>query len=108
MATAGAMRRARSWPGPQRPPLGDRAHMLLRVNRPNAGTGFPDSTEDRPIVSSEWKSYEIRGEVAPNAGSIRIGVALYGRGRVSVSGVEPRILLLNSLARLRQLGGRDG
>jgi hypothetical protein len=62
--------------------------MLLRVNRPNAGTGSPDSTEDRPIVSSEWKSYEIRGEVAPNAGSIRIGVALYGRGRVSVSGVE--------------------
>ena len=68
--------------------LTDRAHMLLRVNRPNAGTGFPDSMEDRPIVSSEWKSYEIRGVVAPDAGSIRIGVALSGRGRVSVSGVE--------------------
>ena len=80
--------RLRAWIKIEAGALGDRAHMLLRVNRPNAGTGSPDSTEDRPIVSSEWKSYEIRGEVAPNAGSIRIGVALYGRGRVSVSGVE--------------------
>ena len=80
--------RLRAWIKIEAGALGDRAHMLLRVNRPNAGTGSPDSTEDRPIVSSEWKSYEIREVVAPDAGSIRIGVAVYGRGRVSVSGVE--------------------
>jgi hypothetical protein len=68
--------------------LGDKAHMLLRVNLPNAGTGVPDSIEERSVVSSEWKSYEIRAVVAPGAASIRIGVELYGRGRVSVSGVE--------------------
>jgi hypothetical protein len=80
--------RLRAWIKIEAGALGDRAHMLLRVNRPNAGTGSPDSTGDRPIVSSEWKSYEIREVVAPDAGSIRIGVAVYGRGRVSVSGVE--------------------
>jgi hypothetical protein len=78
----------RAWIKLEAGALGDKAHMLLRVNWPNAGTGSPDSMDDRPIESSEWKSYEIRGVVAPDAASIRIGVALYGRGRVSVSGVE--------------------
>jgi hypothetical protein len=78
----------RAWIKIEAGALGDRAHMLLRVNRPNAGSGFADSTEDRPIVSSEWKIYEIRADVAPDAATIRIGVTLYGRGRVSVSAVE--------------------
>lgn len=78
----------RAWIKMEAGALGDKAHMVLRVNRPNAETGFFDYMENRPIVSSEWKSYQIRGEVAPDAESIRIGVALYGRGRVSVSGVE--------------------
>jgi hypothetical protein len=78
----------RAWIKIEAGAVGDRALVLLHVNRPNAGTGFPDSMDDRPIISSEWKSYEIRGAVAPDAGNIRIGVALHGRGRVSVSGVE--------------------
>ena len=78
----------RAWIKLEAGAVGDRAHMLLQVNRPNAETGFSDYMEDRPIVSSEWKSYDIGGVVAPDAENIRIGVALYGRGRVSVSGVE--------------------
>ncbi|MGA2198018.1 MAG: erythromycin esterase family protein [Bryobacteraceae bacterium] len=78
----------RAWIKMEAGALGDKAHLLLQVNRPNAGVLFPDAMEDRPIVSSEWKSYEIRGEVAGNAATIRIGVALYGRGRAWVSGVE--------------------
>jgi hypothetical protein len=80
--------RLRAWIRIEAGALGDKANMLLRVNRPNAGTGLTDSMKDRPITSSEWKSYEIRGVVAPDAATIRIGVALYGRGRVWMSGVE--------------------
>jgi len=78
----------RAWIKIEAGALGDKAHMLLQVNRPKAQIGFLDYMEKRPIVSSEWKRYEIRGVVDPDAESIRIGVALYGRGRVSVSGVE--------------------
>ncbi len=78
----------RAWIKIEAGALGDKAHMLLQVNRPKTQIGFLDYMENRPIVSSEWKRYEIRGVVDSDAESIRIGVALYGRGRVSVSGVE--------------------
>src|ERR1039458_10017047 len=77
----------RAWIKLEAGAIGDRAYMLMQVNRPGAVAGFSDYMEDRPITSSEWKRYEIRGDVAPDAESIRIGVTLYGRGRVSVSGV---------------------
>jgi hypothetical protein len=78
----------RAWIKLEADTLGDRAHLLLQMKGPAAGSGFEDVAVDRPIVSSEWKSYELRGVLAPDAESIRIGVALYGRGQVSVSGVE--------------------
>lgn len=90
----GKRMKLRAWIKLEAGTLGDRAQMLLQVNRPNAGADSVNSKDEGaivsspPIVSSEWKSYEIRGVVAGDAESIRIGVALYGRGRVSVSGVE--------------------
>jgi hypothetical protein len=66
----------------------DHARMLLHVGRPGLQQGFVDNMADRPIVSEEWRRYEIQGEVAPDAETIRIGVTLDGLGRVWVSEVE--------------------
>jgi Erythromycin esterase len=65
--------------------LTDRAQLLLQVNRPGAEAGFSDEVR---VTSSEWKSYEIRGPVAADADTIRVGVTLFGKGRVWLSGVE--------------------
>jgi len=55
-----------------------RAQMWLRVGLPNRQMGFFDDMGDRPITSSEWKTYEINGAVAADAESISIGVMSFG------------------------------
>lgn len=80
--------RLRAWIRVERKAPADHAQMLLHVGRPGFQPGFVDSMADRPIVSEEWGRYEIQGEVAPDAESIRIAVTLHGLGRVWVSQVE--------------------
>jgi hypothetical protein len=46
---------------------GDQAALWVRVDREGGATGFFDNMADRPITSPEWKTYEISGEVAPDA-----------------------------------------
>ena len=80
--------RLRAWVRLEGKAAGDHAQMLLHVARPGFQQGFVDNMADRPIVAEEWREYEIRGEVAPDAESIRIGLTLSGAGRAWVSDVE--------------------
>ena len=66
-----------------------RAALWLRVDRPNQQMGFFDNMGDRPIVSANWATYEIKGEVAPDAEGIAFGVMLIGgEGKVYVDDVS--------------------
>jgi erythromycin esterase len=70
----------------------DHARMWLRVDLPNQQMGFFDDMGDRPISSSQWMSYEITGEVAPDAESINIGVMAYGQSAVWIDGLSFEIM----------------
>ena len=65
-----------------------RAQMWLRIDRPNQAMGFFDNMNDRPIVLSEWRDYEITGDVADDAQAIALGVMAFGEGRVFVDDVS--------------------
>ena len=80
--------RLRAWVKLERQSPAAHAQMLLHVARPNLQPGFVDNMANRPIVNEEWRQYEIRGEVAPDAESIRIGLNIYGQGRAWISDVE--------------------
>ena len=80
--------RLRAWIRLEQKTPSDHAQMLLRVGRPHFLEGFLDNMADRPITSSEWRRYDILGEVAPDAETVRIGLMLYGLGRVSIGDVE--------------------
>src|SRR4051794_38819336 len=64
---------------------GDTAALWLRVDREGGAMGLFDNMADRPIRSSEWKTYEITGDVAPDAKSIYLGLMLLGRGRAWIA-----------------------
>jgi hypothetical protein len=60
------------------------AYMWLSVTRRGFGPDadlFEDNMSDRPIASEEWGSFEIAGEVAPEAEYIIFGMAMVGEGR---------------------------
>jgi hypothetical protein len=80
--------RLRAWIRLEKKAPGDRAQMLLHVGRPDFQPGFVDNMANRPIGSEEWARYEIQGEVAADAGTIEIGMSLYGSGRVWIADVE--------------------
>jgi erythromycin esterase len=71
----------------RQPAPSNHAQMWLRVDLPNQQIGFFDNMGDRPISSSEWKSYEITGQVAADAQSINIGVMSFGKTPVWIDGV---------------------
>jgi C-terminal processing protease CtpA/Prc len=55
-----------------------RAQLWLRVDRSKQRMGFFDNMGDRPIVSSDWRTYEINGEVSDDATGIAMGLMLIG------------------------------
>lgn len=58
------------------------AGIWLRVDRPNGVTGFFENMEARPIRGrTGWTEYEIRGEVAPDAQAVTVGMLLVGAGQ---------------------------
>jgi C-terminal processing protease CtpA/Prc len=59
----------------------DRAQMWFRVDRSQA-TGFFDNMDDRPIRAATWQTYEIVGDVEPDANYINIGLMFIGHGKV--------------------------
>jgi len=65
-----------------------RAQMFLHSGRQGFQPGFPESVKDCPIETAQWAQYEIRGEVAPDAEVIQIGLTLHGAGRAWIGGVE--------------------
>lgn len=58
------------------------AQLGLRVYRAGAKPSFSDDMADRPIRDASWRTYEIEGDVAPDAEQIVVLLALTGGGRV--------------------------
>src|SRR6185295_2642202 len=60
-----------------------RFQLGLRVDRPNGQRGFLNNMADRPIVgTTDWRTVDLEGEVAPDAERIVVLAVLLGQGRV--------------------------
>lgn len=73
--------RFRAWVRVEAPAGEGQAQLWLRVDRPSRQMGFFDNMGDRPITSPEWRSYEISGQVEPDALYLNLGVMVIGKGR---------------------------
>jgi C-terminal processing protease CtpA/Prc len=60
----------------------NQAQLWIRVDRKGGKTGFFDNMHDRPIVSKDWREYEIAGDVDADAETISVGLLLLGGGKV--------------------------
>lgn len=58
-------------------------HLWLRVDR-SSGNGFFDNMDQNPIRKSDWKQYEIIGNVDFSAYGIALGCFLKGAGELHV------------------------
>lgn len=67
---------------------GGSARLGLRVLRPGGEPGFTDEMEDRPIRDRAWRSYEIEGDVAPDALRIVVALILTGGGKAFLDEVS--------------------
>ena len=61
---------------------GHQGHLWLRVDREKRQMGFFDNMSDRPILSDEWKEYEISGKVDDDALMIYFGSIMSGAGKL--------------------------
>ena len=61
---------------------GGSAQLGLRVDRAGGQRGFFDNMADRPIREAAWRTYEIEGDVAPDAERIVVILVLTGGGKV--------------------------
>ncbi|HSG40472.1 MAG TPA: hypothetical protein VLE27_12600, partial [Thermoanaerobaculia bacterium] len=64
------------------------AQLGLRVDRAGGRPGFFDNMADRPIRDAAWRTYEIEGEVAPDAERIVVLLVLTGGGKVWIDNVS--------------------
>jgi hypothetical protein len=60
------------------------AQLWFRVDRTGKKAGFFDNMDDRPITSPDWQTYEMKGEIAPDATRILFGCILRGTGKAFV------------------------
>lgn len=58
------------------------AQLWIRVDRASGETGFFDNMHDNPIQSNQWKTYEIKGNIAIDAHTIAFGCFLNGSGQM--------------------------
>jgi hypothetical protein len=58
------------------------AQLCFRVDRAGGETVFFDNMHDRSIQSNQWKTYEIKGNIANGAITIAFGCFLNGRGQM--------------------------
>ena len=58
-----------------------RAQLWMRVDRAGNKRGFFDNMGDRPITASEWREYEIIGDVDEDAEVLNFGMILLGKGK---------------------------
>ena len=68
--------------------LGARAHLWLRIDRPDGQTGLYKRMADRPVSSETWDTYEISGTVDEDAENIVVGAFMRGSGVVYVDAIE--------------------
>lgn len=59
-------------------------HLWARVDKKDKEMGFFDNMDDRPIISKEWKTYEIKGRIDSTAAFLHIGAFLSGAGELWV------------------------
>jgi hypothetical protein len=64
------------------------AGLWLRVDREGGAAGFFDNMQDRPITDPAWQTYEIVGDVAPDAKQIVFGMLLSGGGKAWLDDVS--------------------
>jgi erythromycin esterase len=74
---------------------GNQAYLWLRVTKKFFGPAallFYDNMADRPITNSDWRDYEIIGEVPLDAETIGYGIALVGDGRAWLDSVSVEVI----------------
>lgn len=73
-----------------------KSQMWLRVDRKNSKginlLGFFDNMDDRPITSDKWNSYDIIGDVSPDAVTLNIGFLVFGSGKTWVDDASFEII----------------
>ncbi len=63
-------------------------HLWLRVDKTDKSVGFFENMGNNPVVSNEWKFYEIEGNVDVNAAKMVVGAFLSGKGSFYVDDVQ--------------------
>jgi hypothetical protein len=64
------------------------AQLGLRVDRAGGKPGFLANMADRPIRDAAWRTYEIEGDVAPDAERIVVLLVLTGGGKAWLDSVS--------------------
>ena len=63
----------------------------FRVDRESGGKGLFDNMDDRPVLESEWKDYELVGTVDKDAKHLYVGVFFSGVGTALVDDVRLQV-----------------
>lgn len=71
------------------------AGLWVRIDNKEGGVDFFDNMSDRPIVSSEWKTYSLEGEMDENSDKISFGGVCVGNGKFYF---DDFVLLIENLA----------
>ena len=74
---------------------GNQAYLWLRVTKKFFGPAsllFYDNMADRPITNSDWRNYEIIGDVPQDAETIGFGIALVGDGQAWLDSVSIEVI----------------
>jgi C-terminal processing protease CtpA/Prc len=64
------------------------AQLGLRVDRAGGKPGFLGNMADRPIRDASWKTYELEGDVAPDAERIVVLFVMTGGGKAWIDDVS--------------------
>jgi C-terminal processing protease CtpA/Prc len=68
------------------------AQMWLRLDRADHSAAFLENMGNRPVTSSEWKTYDIETDVPEDVAQLVFGVILFGGGTAWVDDVGLDIL----------------
>ena len=69
-----------------------RAQMWLRLDRADNTMAFLENMGSRPVLSNEWKTYDIETGVPSDVSRIVFGVMLFGAGNAWVDDISLDIL----------------
>ena len=85
-----------------------RFQLGLRVDRPAGQPGFLDNMADRPILTTDWRTVDLEGDVAADAERIVVLAVLTGEGRVWLDEVSLTPIEGRSAPRLANGGFDEG